>query len=286
MNPASRRGLAAEGPAATALRAAGVDVELVRTTHPGHAAEIVRGRASAHDAIFAVGGDGTAMEAAGEAAVAGPPVGIIPAGTGNQLARHFGIPRHAARAVRALLGGVERRIDVGRLVGGRRFALTAGFGFDVAMIAGASSALKRRLGVAAYVLRAVPALLRNRRMAIRATVDGVTFERECALAMIANVPSVMNGMLATGPDVQLDDGLLDLCVFDAATAFDAIAVVWRCARRDFRPGPWLLCTRGRDIRIETVPVSVAQADGELLPPGPLQATVEPGGACFLVPRPS
>jgi diacylglycerol kinase family enzyme len=223
------------------------------------------------------------MEAAGAAAGEGPPVAIIPAGTGNQLARHFKIPRHPARSVRALLRGVERRIDVGRLADGRRFALTAGFGFDVAMIAGASVALKRRLGVGAYMLSAVPVLLGHQRFMMRATVDGVSYERACALAMIANVPSLMNGLFATGPDVRMDDGLLDLCVFDAATALDAISVVWRCARRDFRPHRGLLCVRGRDIRLEAVPPAVPQADGDLLAPGELHATAEPEGARFLVP---
>ncbi|MBI1808891.1 MAG: NAD(+)/NADH kinase [Gemmatimonadetes bacterium] len=258
-------------------------VELVRTERPGHAAELVRDLARAHDAIFAAGGDGTAMEAAGAAALDGPPVAIVPAGTGNQLARHFAIPRHPARSVRSLLGGVERRIDVARLADGRRFALTAGFGFDVAMVAGASGALKRRLGVGAYVLSALPALFRHRRITIRAVVDGVVYERQAALAMIANVPSLMDGLVATGPDVRMDDGLLDLCVFDATSAADALGVVWRCARRDFRPHPGLLCVRGRDIQLAAVPDAVPQADGDLLPAGALHATVEPAGARFLVP---
>ncbi len=286
MNPASRRGLAAERPSVAALRDAGVQVDVVGTTHRGHAGEIVRARAAAYDAIFTVGGDGTAMEAAGAVPEGGPPVAIVPAGTGNQLARYFGIPLRPARAVRALLAGVPRPIDVGRLADGRRFALTAGFGFDVAMIAGASAALKRRFGVGAYMLSALPALMRHRRFAIRATVDGTVYERECALAMIANVPYVMDGLLTTGPGVRIDDGQLDLCVFDAATGFDALTIVWRAVRRDFRPHRGFLFVRGADIRLEAIPAAASQADGDLLEPGPLHAKVEPNGVSFLVPSPS
>jgi len=258
-------------------------VQLVRTERPGHASELVRALAGRHDAIFAAGGDGTAMEAAGAAAHGGPPVAIIPAGTGNQLARHFGIPRDPVRSVRALLGGVERRIDAARLGDGRRFALTAGYGFDVDMIHGASSALKRRFGVGAYMISGVRAFAKHHRFAVIATVDGVRHEQECAMAMIANVPVLMDGLVATGPGVRMDDGLLDLCIFDATSPLGAVGVMWRAIRRDFRPRPGTFFARGREIHLEVVPAAVPQADGDLLAKGPLHATVEPGGALFLVP---
>ena len=284
VNPASRLGLAGEAEAMRAFRAASVPCEVVRTERPGHAAELAKAHGERFGAVFTLGGDGTAMEVVGALIDAAQPVGILPGGTGNQLARYLGTPLVIRRAVQALLAGVERRMDVGLFDSGRRFALTAGFGMDAAMMQGATPALKRRFGVHAYALSATLALLRNKSVAVRATVDGTVYERECGLAMIANVPSLLNGLIATGPGVRTDDGLLDLCLFSAKSSWQAFDVVRRCAMKDFRPRANMLFARGREITLEALSPSVAQADGELLGYVPLRATAEPLGARLLAPR--
>src|SRR5688500_5056374 len=101
------------------------------------------------------------------------PVGVLPGGTGNLIARTLGIPVTLREAVAALVRGDRARIDLGQLGSGRRFAFSAGVGVDVRMIEGAPARLKRRLGVLAYVLSAARALLRREDFLVRATVDGV-----------------------------------------------------------------------------------------------------------------
>jgi diacylglycerol kinase family enzyme len=102
--------------------------------------------------------------------------------------------------------------------------------------------------------------------------------------MVTNFGAVLNELIALGPGIKSDDGLLDLCVFSPSGLRDAVRILWRLVRKDFRTDPCLLYRPGRRFRIETDPPRTAQADGEVLGPTPLEITVEPRGACLLVPR--
>jgi diacylglycerol kinase family enzyme len=123
------------------------------------------------------------------------------------------------------------------------------------------------------------------RFRLRATVDGQAFEAEAALAMIANVGSVMDGRFGLGPGISPADGALDLCLFAPQGAVDGAALAWRMARRDFRPDARMVFRRGRTIRLEVLDPVPAQADGELLGTPILEASVVPAAARFLAPRP-
>lgn len=284
VNPAARRSVRLRGPAMDAFRAAGVACDALLTERPGHGAKVVVERHAEYDAVFTLGGDGTAMEVVGALAGTGRPVGVLPGGTGNLIARTLGIPLDVTRAVRALLAGDAARIDLGRLSTGRRFAFAAGVGVDAQMIEETPAALKRRVGVLAYALTAARAVLAGERFRARVTVDGVVYEREAAAVMIANFGAVLDELIHLGPGIRRDDGLLDLCVFSPATTRDAVRIVWRLFRRDFRDDPALLYRPGRVFRVETTPPRQAQADGELLGVTPFEVTVEPLAAHLLVPK--
>jgi diacylglycerol kinase family enzyme len=286
-NPAARRGGSAEPRVRAALAARACELETHWTSGPGHAAHLARALAPASlvagDMLCVLGGDGTVVEAAGALAGTGVPIGILPGGTGNQLARLLGLPLDPARTARVLLqgAGATRTLDLGALDDGRWFALTAGVGMDAAMIGGASPAAKRRFGVAAYVRSALAAVLAARTFAVRVEADGQVYEREAGLAMIANVGAIMDGRFGLGPGVEPDDGWLDVCVLSPAGVADGVALAWRMARRDFRADPRMLFVRARHVRL-TAPEGVpAQADGEMLASADLAARVVPGAACFL-----
>lgn len=285
VNPAARGGRSAEAIALRACAAQGLAPRLHRTTAAGDAARIAAAEAG-DDAVFVLGGDGTVMEVVGALVGRENAVGILPGGTGNQLARHLGIPLDVARAVPALATASVATMDLGRLADGRYFSLTAGFGLDAAMIAGASPAAKRRFGVGAYVWSAACALPRMRSFKVRATVDGESIEMDVAMAMIANVGSVMDGRFGLGPGISPADAALDLCLFAARGLGDGVALAWRMARRDFRTDPRMTFRRGRSIRLEALADAPAQADGELLGAASLEAAVVPAAARFLAPRPT
>ena len=188
------------------------------------------------------------------------------------------------RAVRALLAGELQRIDLGLLDDGRRFAFAAGVGIDSQMIEHASPWLKRRIGVGAYVFAAARAIFRRNDIHVRATVDGALIERDAAAVMLTNFGAVLNDRLSLGPGIRQDDGKLDLCVFSPGGLTDAIRILWRLSRKDFRNDPCMLFRAGAVFRIETDPPCQAQADGDLIGPTPFGARVEPHAATLLVPR--
>jgi YegS/Rv2252/BmrU family lipid kinase len=286
-NPASRRGARLEGVARAAFQREGVECDLVRTARAGHAAEIAAEHGHDYDMVFTLGGDGTAMEAAGALAGTGIPIGVLAGGTGNLLGRALGIPLKVRRAVPALLHGDVRRIDLG-VVLGHRFAVAAGVGIDAAMVEETPTWMKRRLGVLAYTLIATKAALRGvllrRFFVVRVEVEGEVIEREAAAVLFANFGAILENRIAFGPDIAVDDGLIDCCVFSPRHLWDAVRIMWRVTRQDFRPDRSILYRKGTKFRISTDPVLTLQADGELLGPTPAEVTVEPLAARLLVPR--
>jgi diacylglycerol kinase family enzyme len=148
--------------------------------------------------------------------------------------------------------------------------------------------MKRRLGVLAYTLMAtraaLRAVLRRRFFHARITVDGEIVERRAAAVLFANFGAILEERIAFGPEIAVDDGVLDCCVFSPENLGDAVRIMWRVTRRDFRPDPAILYRKGTRFRIETVPVLPLQADGELLGVTPADVTVEPLAALLLVPH--
>ncbi len=287
-NPASRRGGGLVEDARRAIIATGATCDVMLTERSGHAHEIGVAVAPRYDVVFTLGGDGTAMEVASALAGSGVPIGVLQGGTGNLLARALGIPRGVGRAVPALLNGSSRRIDLG-VVLGHRFAVAAGVGIDATMVAETPAWMKRRLGVLAYTIIATRAALRavlfHRYFDVRIEVEGEVIERRAAAVLFANFGAILEDRLSFGPDIAVDDGVLDCCIFSPTSLRDALRIMWRVTRRDFRPDRALLYRKGTRFRIETVPVLPLQADGELLGVTPAEVTVEPLAAHLLVPGP-
>jgi diacylglycerol kinase (ATP) len=283
VNPASRRGAVSLDAAVHAFASAKVTCDVHATAHRGHAEQLARALGSDYDAVFALGGDGTVMEVL-QAMIGGTtPVGVLPGGTGNLVARALGIPMSVARAVPALLAGETTTIDLGQLADGRVFAFAAGIGIDATMVARTSAGAKRRYGVLAYVVTAARAALSLDSFALRATVDGVAHSYRATSVMVANFGSVLGGLIRLGPDIRENDGMLDLCVFSPASARDAFRLGWRLLRNDFGTDPAMHFHRGRTLHLETEPHRDTQADGELLGGSALHVTVAPRAARLLVP---
>jgi YegS/Rv2252/BmrU family lipid kinase len=286
-NPASRRGKQLAELARRALTQRSIENEILFTERPGHAAELATAHGPRYDAVFALGGDGTVMEVAGALAGTDIRIGVLAGGTGNLLARALGIPLRVDRAVESLVEGGESRVDLGLFDSGKRFAIAAGVGIDAAMVAETPSWLKRRLGVLAYTIigtkAALRAVLKREFFEARLTVDGQTQTRRAAAVMIANFGAVLGNRITLGPEIKTDDGLLDACVFSPSSLADAIRIMSRLLRRDFRNDPCMLYCRGRDIRVETTPALSWQADGEMMGTTPFHVVVEPLAVRLLVP---
>jgi diacylglycerol kinase family enzyme len=131
---------------------------------------------------------------------------------------------------------------------------------------------------------AIRAVLRRDFFQARVTIDGVVHERRAAAVMIANFGAVLGNRITLGPEIRTDDGLLDGCIFAPETLGDAIRIMRRMLKRDFRSDPCVVYARGRRLHVETTPRLPWQADGELMGTTPFDVEVEPLAVRLLVPK--
>lgn len=251
---------------------------------PGQARQAV---AEGADLVLVWGGDGTMIGVAGALAGTRVPLGIVPGGTGNLLARNLGIPLDVEGAVGVALTGVSRAIDLldVDLGGGeqRVSAVMCGAGWDAEMMA-APEALKRRLGWGAYAIEGVRSI-RTKAMKLRVCVDGGPEQRIAGrTVLVANVGMLVAGLVLV-PEASPDDGLLDVLVVDPTSPLDWIrTTAGIITRTGSDTDPSRTRFRGREVRIRTGHVRKRQVDGDLVTPGSdLCVRVRPGALVVRVP---
>lgn len=168
------------------------------------------------DLVCAFGGDGTVRAVAEVLSGGDVPLGLLPGGTGNLLARTLGVPiDDTAEAMEVVLAGREMRIDVGalRADGGpeRLFVVMAGMGLDAEMMDRTDERLKAKVGWVAYLVGGARALAQG---GFRAWVQlaGESVVRQRAQAVVIGNCGALSGGLVLMPDAEVDDGLLDVAV--------------------------------------------------------------------------
>ncbi len=242
------------------------------------------------DLVVVAGGDGTVMAAATALAHTGTALAVLATGTGNLLARNLGLPLDVPAAVEVALGGRPRQLDVGcvTLDGDRdtvrRFTVMAGIGFDAAMMAGTSPALKARLGWPAYVLSALRHLREDALLCTITVDDGPPRRRRVRAVLVANVGQLQGG-LELLPDARPDDGLLDVAVVAPRGLVDWVRVAGRVIRGSQVSDRRLERLQVRQIEVRTGRPQQCEYDGD--PVGRasvLQVQVEPGALTVLMPR--
>jgi len=192
------------------LEAAGFEVERCAVDHAGPAIEAVRGGvARGVDAVFAMGGDGTVRDAASGLYGSSVPLGILPAGTTNVVARALGLPLAPLAAARALAEGRTRSMDVG-LCDERPFLMQASAGFDASLMARVDRRLKERFGRLSIALQGFAQWWRYGYPELEVRVDGrATSARQLVVCNIAEYGGSFR-IVASG---RFDDRKLDVVLF-------------------------------------------------------------------------
>jgi diacylglycerol kinase (ATP) len=215
------------------------------------------------DVVFVCGGDGTVMAAATGLAGSGVPLAILPAGTGNLLARNLDLPLDDEKAsLRIGTEGRARAIDVGAFED-RKFVVMAGLGFDAAMMRDAPEGLKKYVGWPAYVVSAARHL-RGRGIRVAITVDDErTVHRRVRTVVVGNVGKLQGGIPLL-PDAKPDDGVLDVVVVAPRHLVDWARVAGRVVRRADVPDRRMERLRGEHVVIEASRAQPRQLDGDVI----------------------
>lgn len=283
VNPTAGKGRAASVPALVAprLRDAGYDVRLLVGLDADESLE--QARAAVRDGVetlAVVGGDGMVHLAAQVLAGTATRLGIIPAGTGNDVARYVDLPRtDPLAAADVVIGGREREIDLAR-VGDRYFVTVLAAGFD-AIVNERANRMTWPRGQMRYNLATVAELRTLAPRPYVLDVDGVQHRFEAVTVAIGNGPSFGGGLRITEGAV-LDDGVLDVVAFGPITRRGLVRTYPRLFSGTHLAHPAAMQFRGRQITV-AAPDIVAYADGERIGRLPLTVEAVPRALRVLVP---
>jgi diacylglycerol kinase (ATP) len=281
INPVSgpaRRGTAAErvGIAERALDAVGLRAEILLTESAGHAYDLAKHAVGAGaELVIAWGGDGTINEVGRAVALSGTALGIVPAGSGNGLARELGIPFFPQKALAHALSKPARRIDAAEIED-RLFFNVAGIGLDARVAERVSRNHYPHGGLQKYVIASSGELLTYSPVAYTIQTDTEVIHEKALVVVVAN--SRQYGYGATiAPTADMTDGELELVVVRD------LGLAGNLARLPFLMTPVLHRLPGVTVRRVKEAVVTAEApmvfhvDGEAVTGGTrLSARIHPG----------
>ncbi|MBK8174024.1 MAG: lipid kinase [Rhodospirillales bacterium] len=282
VNRRGRRGEQCLDDGLRVLGEAGIETETEATHEPERIISAIQQRASQFDAVIIGGGDGTLSHALDAVLESGRPLGILPMGNANDLARTLGIRADCTTACRIIAEGFTRRIDVGWLNGGHFFNV-ASMGLSVRIARRLTRERKLRWGVLAYLGCAWEAMRERRSFYARITCDGETYEWRSVQIAVGN-GRFYGGGLTIVEDAAIDDGRLDLYGLPRVRGWRLLILlpVLRWGRH--RQVTDILSLHGREIRIETSRRLDINVDGELRSSTPAWFRVVPRALEVFSPR--
>lgn len=265
INPISGGVRPAEARARAELASAIVDrhgdpAEVFVTERAGHARDLTRAAvARGSRLVMAWGGDGTINEVASALAFGEIPLGIVPAGSGNGLARQLGVKRQPADAIRLAIAAEPRRIDLGEL-GDRLFVNAAGVGFD-AQVASRFNERSGRRGLMTYALITAKTLGTYEPPEYTITTSEGSVRLRAIVVTAANSAEFGNGA-CIAPGARVDDGLLDLVVIAERSRLQTLIGLPRLFNGTVNQAPGCSIRRVTRATIESDRPMTFHVDGE------------------------
>jgi YegS/Rv2252/BmrU family lipid kinase len=281
-NPKARRGQESLDGPLEQLERGGIDVTMETfEALPEIARDIVRLRSMA-DLVVICGGDGSISSGALAVMESGLPLGIMPMGTANDLARTLAIPMDLTEAAKVIADGHKRRVDMGT-VNGHAFFNVASIGLSSDLAQGLDPTLKKRFGRLGYALAATKVLTKASRFHATITEKGRTTEVDTFQIAIGNGRHYGGGNVVRD-DAEIDDGHLDLYSLELKN-------LWKLALmlRSFRSGThgaWQEVRTARCVEfdIETRRPMPVNTDGEIVTATPAHFKVHPGAVAIFAPE--
>ncbi|MPZ79369.1 MAG: sphingosine kinase [Actinophytocola sp.] len=234
------------------------------------------------DLLVVVGGDGSAHQGVQFCADTGVALGVVPAGTGNDLARTLGAPKDPLEATDALVtaikAGERSKLDLGRVTGGPWFAGVLCAGFDSAVNERANR-MRWPSGPRRYDLAILAELAKLRPGPLTVVEDGERAEYDATQIAVGNIPHYGGG-IPICPDADPTDGVFDITLVGRASRFDLVKMLPGLRTGKHVLNPIVSTSRAREVRLGGADGGangwVAYADGERIGPLPVEVTCVPG----------
>jgi YegS/Rv2252/BmrU family lipid kinase len=268
--------------AEAALRAREIDFRIVETESAEHGSDEARAAAREGISPVVMAGDGLIGQVGGALAGSRTPLGIIPAGRGNDLARVLGIPADVDGAIEVLAAGATRTIDVGE-INGRRFLGVASCGLDSDANRIANDARWIR-GKLVYLYAAVRALAAWRHARFSLTVDGERHEFTGYSVAVAN-SGIFGGGMRVAPDAEIDDGRLDVVYVTEVSKLRVLRNLPLVFSGRHVQKPEVIVLRGSEVAVEADRPFAVYADGDHLADLPATVRVLRGALEVIAPAP-
>jgi len=249
----------------------GMRVEVAESVNGRHTTQLARMAAQENfRAVFAIGGDGTAGQAASGLIGSQTSLGVLPAGTTNVWAREMGIHAFVWPHIRAL--GQNTRllvetppcaVDVG-LCNGQPFLMWAGVGLDAMTVKKLDprKRFEKYLNIPEYFAATVWNVTIWHGMNLRVTADDRQVEGHYLLAVVSNIRHYLGGLAQISPSAYLDDGMMDLWLFSGSTLSDAFRQLFEIRAGRHLTSDMARCIPFRQAAIQSETSFPIQIDGE------------------------
>jgi diacylglycerol kinase (ATP) len=250
---------------------------------PGSIPRLIQSRCQEVDLVIVAGGDGTINAAIEPLLACALPLGILPIGTANDLARTLGIPPEPRRACEIIAAGRLVRIDLG-WVNGKHFFNVASLGVSVEVAGRLSPDLKRRWGPLSYLYGAATVLRRNKHaFSVRIICDGRPVRTRAMQISVAN-GRYYGGGVTVAEDAAIDDARLDLYALRPLGFWQMLSLAPAFYQgRHGRSRDKVRFLHGREIEIRTRAPMPIDTDGELTAATPARFRVVPQALAVYVP---
>lgn len=262
---------------------------IVFTEEPGHAARLAREAADGGcGTVVAAGGDGTINEIVTGLAHGGhdTALGLLPLGTGNDLARTLCVPQRLPEALDVLRADDRRRLDLIRMRcsdGMDRYGVNASVGGPASeMTSELDPAVKRTLGPLAFVGAALRLVGQLEPYRVHLTWDDHVDEDHEAVAIVVGNGRTAGGGRRTAPHANPEDGLLDVVVVRPGDALDYADIAARLLAGDYTQHPNVLVRCVRTLEVRAEPPMAFNLDGELVARTPVRFDIVPGALQVVV----
>ena len=284
-NPAAGRGRGRRKfqAALDALQGGGVAPEIQESRSAEHLRELARqALAERPDVLVSAGGDGTHHHVLNVLAGSDVAMGILPQGTGNDLAQGAGIPLDPRRAAGALLKGKTNQIDLGR-AGSSFYGGMAGVGLDAMVARYVNERTQRVRGRLAYAWGVLRCLQAYQPQPLEVRAAGLNFRGEIMSVLIGNHP-FYGGGFRIAPRARADDGLLDVCLIPAMSKLQLLPWIPRVYRGTHLAHPRIQYFQTRRIELHSRAPLDLFADGEFMQELPAVVEIVPRALRVITPQ--